>query len=158
MPWERVAPMPWWVKMKRRKLRSFADCCSCHSQNIYSVTLPDDVLGYATFPQDYSRNGRRDGVVVVVSKTKGRVYRLIALGQRTLLTFDQLPHLFDPKEHLSSRRISSKLQRRKDHDSRRYEVREAFESWLTLLHSWITSDLFSSNDSFSFLSFSLLYP
>lgn len=40
--------------------------------NIYSVHFTDGLLGYATFPQDYSSNGKKDGVVIEYSSLPGQ--------------------------------------------------------------------------------------
>ncbi len=51
--------------------------------NIYSADLPQGLLGYATFPQDYIKSPELDGVVIFYNTVPGTDYTPMNLG-RTL--------------------------------------------------------------------------
>jgi hypothetical protein len=51
------------------------------SLNIYSVGFPEgDLLGFATFPDEYDQASKKDGVVILYSSTPGSQSKAYSLG------------------------------------------------------------------------------
>ena len=54
-----------------REMRTRFHVGDARTLNIYSVALDSGVLGYSTFPWDYAKNPKMDGVVISASSVPG---------------------------------------------------------------------------------------